>query len=182
MIFRVILGLFLYASAVPPHAANSPPVNSFLADSSYSLAHGNPAQQDAVLQAGPAGPSRKLRTEEIQYQHVGPAHFGAVTSGVYADGKRVFWSNGIDRIAWVAGGHTRTTHCNITSGRGTSSVAAAINGPSQGDGGGGCGGGGGYRQTSNDVARRARKHARARAHTHTHMHARTGAASCHTEN
>ena len=101
MIFRVILGLFLYASAVPPHAANSPPVNSFLADSSYSLAHGNPAQQDAVLQAGPAGPSRKLRTEEIQYQHVGPAHFGAVTSGVYADGKRVFWSNGIDRIVKI---------------------------------------------------------------------------------
>ena len=101
MIFRVTMGLFLTVLAVSLHATNPPPVNTFLADSSYSLAHGNPAQQDAVLQAGPAGPSRKLRTEEIQYQHVGPAHFGAVTSGVYADGKRVFWSNGIDRIVKI---------------------------------------------------------------------------------
>lgn len=82
-------------------AANMPPVNEYLAQSSYSMAHGNPAQQDAVSQAGPAGPSRTLAAQHIQYQHVGPAHFGAVTSGVYADGKRVFWSNGIDRIVKI---------------------------------------------------------------------------------
>jgi hypothetical protein len=83
------------------HALNMPPVNPYLAKSSYSMAHGNPSQQDAVSQAGPSGPSRTLTPDEIQYQHVGPAHFGAATSGVYADGRRVFWSNGIDRIVKI---------------------------------------------------------------------------------
>lgn len=82
-------------------AVNMPPVNPYLAASSYAMAHGDPAQQDAVAQAGPAGPSRALAPAEIQYQHVGPAHFGALTSGAYPDGKRVFWSNGIDRIVKI---------------------------------------------------------------------------------
>jgi hypothetical protein len=79
-------------------AAEMPPANPYLADSSYSMAHGDPAQQDAMLQAGPRGPSRVLTDEEIQYVHTGPGFFGIATSGIYADGKRVFWGNGLDRI------------------------------------------------------------------------------------
>ena len=80
---------------------NMPPQNPYLANSSYSMGHGNPSQQDAVSQSGPSGPSQTLRSDQIQYQHTGPAHFGAATSGVYPDGKRVFWSNGIDRIVKI---------------------------------------------------------------------------------
>ena len=78
-----------------------PPRNPYLADSSYSMAHGNPAQQDAVPQAGPTGPSRTLPPEQIDYRHVGPGHFGATTSGLYADGRRILWGNGIDRIVKI---------------------------------------------------------------------------------
>ena len=77
---------------------NMPEPNPYLADSNYSMAHGDPAQQDAMPQAGPSGPSRTLRPDEIQYTFTGPAFFGINTSGVYADGKRVFWGNGLDRI------------------------------------------------------------------------------------
>jgi hypothetical protein len=96
----VLLGGCLLASQVQAQT-NLPPRNTYLADSSNAMAHNDPAQQDAVAQPGPAGPSRALRPDEIQYNHVGPAHFGAVTSGVYADGRRVFWGNGIDRIVKV---------------------------------------------------------------------------------
>ena len=82
-------------------AANMPPKNSYLADSSYAMAHGDPAQQDSVLQAGPSGPSRTLRPEQIDYRHVGPGHFGAAISGAYPDGRRVYWGNGIDRIVKI---------------------------------------------------------------------------------
>ena len=78
-----------------------PPQNPYLADSSYSMGHGNPSQQDAVSQSGPSGPSQTLRADQIQYQHTGPAHFGAATSGIYPDGKRMLWSNGIDRIVKI---------------------------------------------------------------------------------
>jgi hypothetical protein len=101
MMMRTILSSLLLGLSALAQAANMPPVNPYLADSSYSMAHGNPAQQDAVAQSGPSGPSRTLRPEQIQYQHVGPAHFGAATSSVYPDGKRVFWSNGIDRIVKI---------------------------------------------------------------------------------
>lgn len=82
-------------------ALDMPPRNPWLADSSCPMGHGDSAQQDSVSQNGPSGPSRILLPEEIQYRHIGPAHFGAQTSGVYANGKRVFWSNGLDRIAKV---------------------------------------------------------------------------------
>ena len=101
MVKSVAIGCLLLAVSALSHAVNMPPVNPYLANSSYSMAHGNPAQQDAVTQAGPSAPSRTLKPDQVQYQHVGPAHFGAVTSGVYADGKRVFWSNGIDRIVKI---------------------------------------------------------------------------------
>jgi hypothetical protein len=101
MMKRIFAASLLLAAASLAQAVNLPPVNPYLANSSYSMAHGNPAQQDAVAQSGPSGPSRTLNPDQIQYQHVGPAHFGAVTSGVYADGRRVFWSNGIDRIVKI---------------------------------------------------------------------------------
>lgn len=82
----------------PALAAQPPPKNPHLADSIYALGHGDAAQQDSVPVAGPTGPGRVLREDEIQYRHVGPAHFGALISSPYADGRRVFWSSGLDRI------------------------------------------------------------------------------------
>jgi hypothetical protein len=103
---RTFLGSLLLSCLWPglvvvAQAVNLPSTNPYLADSSYSMAHGNPSQQDAVAQPGPSGPSGILRPEQIQYAHTGPAHFGAATSGVYPDGKRVFWSNGIERIVKI---------------------------------------------------------------------------------
>ena len=79
-------------------AFEMPPKNPYLADSNYAMAHADSAQQDALPQAGPVGPTRTLKDSEIQYVHTGPAYFGITTSGVYEDGKRVFWGNGLDRI------------------------------------------------------------------------------------
>ena len=95
---RLILGCFALTHLSSAVSAVLPPVNPWLADSIYALGHGDSAQQDAVPIAGPTGPSRVLADSEIQYQHVGPAHFGAQISGPYPDGRRVFWSNGLDRI------------------------------------------------------------------------------------
>jgi hypothetical protein len=82
-------------------AAERPPRNPFLADSVYPLGHGDPGQQDALDVAGPSGPARALEADEIQYEHTGPGQFGAYTSGPYPDGRRVIWSNGLDRIVKV---------------------------------------------------------------------------------
>src|SRR5262249_50690848 len=82
-------------------AVEPPPRNPWLADSSYPLGHGTSAQQDSVPRAGPRGPGRALGPGEIAYAFVGPAHFGAATSGPYPDGRRVHWSNGLDRIAKI---------------------------------------------------------------------------------
>lgn len=98
---KAIFGGLLWVLPALAQAVNLPPVNPYLASSSNSMAHGTPAQQDAVPQAGPGGPTRALKPGEIQYQHTGPAHFGANTSGLYPDGKRVMWSNGIDRIVKI---------------------------------------------------------------------------------
>ena len=75
-----------------------PPRNLHLADSNYAMGHADSAQQDALPQAGPMGPTRALKEEEIQYTFTGPGYFGIQTSGVYPDGKRVFWGNGLDRL------------------------------------------------------------------------------------
>lgn len=85
---------------VTPRAAafEMPPRNPWLADSSYAMGHGDPAQQDAVPQGGPMGPTRVLTAGELQYTFTGPGFFGITTSGVYADGRRVFWGNGLDRL------------------------------------------------------------------------------------
>jgi hypothetical protein len=79
-------------------AFNMPETNPYLADSNNSMGHGDSAQQDAMPQAGPSGPTRTLKPEEIQYTFTGPAFFGINTSGLYEDGKRVMWGNGLDRI------------------------------------------------------------------------------------
>jgi len=108
------LALVLVASAAS--AAQRPPRNPFLADSVYALGHGDSAQQDALAVPGPSDPGPALDASEIRYAPVGPAHFGAYTSSPYPDGRRVLWSNGLDRIVkldfetfevlatrWVAG-------------------------------------------------------------------------------
>jgi hypothetical protein len=100
---RAAASLLLAAAVVPATpagaaGANLPPRNPWLADSSYPIGHGTSAQQDSVPQAGPAGPGRALQPSEIAWAPVGPAHFGASTSAPYPDGRRVLWSNGLDRI------------------------------------------------------------------------------------
>ncbi len=82
-------------------AAERPPRNPFLADSSYPIGHGDSAQQDALAVPGPSDPGAALDPSAIQYAHVGPAHFGAYTSSPYPDGRRVIWSNGLDRIVKI---------------------------------------------------------------------------------
>jgi len=83
------------------HAANAAtpaPINPFLAPSNYPLPHRSSAQQDSTPIAGPRGASRALEAGEIDYVQLGPAHFGAFTSGPYPDGRRVLWSNGVNGI------------------------------------------------------------------------------------
>ncbi|MBP6701276.1 MAG: hypothetical protein KA135_08510 [Halioglobus sp.] len=92
----LLLGPLLSSQAVA--AFEMPPKNPYLADSNYAMGHGDSAQQDAVPQAGPIGPTRVLDERELQYTFTGPGFFGINTSGVYADGRRVFWGNGLDRL------------------------------------------------------------------------------------
>lgn len=101
MFGRLLGGLAALAFAFPASATERPPRNPFLADSSYPIGHGGSAQQDALLVEGPADPGPALAAGEIQYAPVGPAHFGAYTSSPYPDGRRVIWSNGLDRIVKV---------------------------------------------------------------------------------
>jgi len=77
------------------------PSNPFLADSGYPLPHLDSAQQDSSSVRGPEGPTKTLSESEIHYQHLGAGHFGAYLSGQYEDCRRVYWSNGADRIAKI---------------------------------------------------------------------------------
>ncbi len=97
----LVFSIALVGAGGGAHAAELPPRNPFLADSSYPLGHGDSAQQDALPIPGPENPGTNLEPSEIQYAPVGPAHFGAYTSGPYPDGRRVMWSNGLDRIVKV---------------------------------------------------------------------------------
>jgi hypothetical protein len=94
-------GLLLLAGSAAAETGARPPRNPFLADSGYPVPHGNAAAQDAVASAGPDGPGRTLGPGDLDYAPVGPGHFGAVTSGPYPDGRRVHWSNGLDRIVKI---------------------------------------------------------------------------------
>jgi hypothetical protein len=79
--------------------SGGPPKNPFLADSNYSIPHGDSAQQDSTAIAGPLGPTKELSDQERNYRQIGPGHFGIYISSPYADCNRVIWSNGADRIA-----------------------------------------------------------------------------------
>jgi hypothetical protein len=76
----------------------SPPRNPFLADSCYAMAHGRCDQQDNSPVAGPAGPTRVLTDDDVDYEWLGPGHFGGLISSPYPDGRRVIWSNGRQQI------------------------------------------------------------------------------------
>ncbi len=97
--FLIVIALSLLA--LSSQAAETPPRNPFLADSVYPLGHGDSAQQDALPVKGPRGFGPRLDRSEIQYAPTGPAQFGAYTSSPYPDGRRVYWSNGLDRIVKV---------------------------------------------------------------------------------
>ena len=91
----------LVFAAPTSNAVETPPRNSFLADSVYPLGHGDSGQQDALPVDGPSDPGPVFDASEIQYAPTGPAQFGAYTSSPYPDGRRVIWSNGLDRIVKV---------------------------------------------------------------------------------
>ncbi|MFT6051927.1 MAG: hypothetical protein ACI9B9_001570 [Halioglobus sp.] len=95
---KLLCLLVATAGANSALAFNMPEPNPYLADSNYAMGHGDSAQQDALPQAGPSGPTRTLSDQEIQYTFSGPAYFGINTSGTYNDSRRVFWGNGLDRI------------------------------------------------------------------------------------
>ena len=61
----VLAAAALSVAALRADAAERSPRNPFLADSSYSLGHGDSAQQDALAVAGPSDPGAafELRSE-----------------------------------------------------------------------------------------------------------------------
>ncbi|MEC8476113.1 MAG: hypothetical protein VXY72_02050 [Pseudomonadota bacterium] len=74
------------------------PKNPELADGVNPLPHGDPSQQDATAIKGPIDISRRLEPEEIVYKFLGPGPLGAYTSGIYPDGRRVIWVNGVNGL------------------------------------------------------------------------------------
>ena len=74
------------------------PKNTELADGVNALPHGDPSQQDATAINGPMDVTRRLKPNEIVYQFLGPGYFGAYTSSLYPDGRRVIWANGVNGI------------------------------------------------------------------------------------
>src|SRR5262249_33106443 len=81
-----------------PGASRAPPRNPFLADSDYSIGHGESAQQDSSPILGPTGPTEILGDGDVRYRPLGPGHFGIGISSAYPDGRRVVWSNGRENI------------------------------------------------------------------------------------
>jgi hypothetical protein len=77
----------------------APPRNPYLADSSVPIGHVDSAQTTGTPIPGPTGPTATLSADDLTYQHLGPGHFGIAISPEYADGARVIWSNGGDRIS-----------------------------------------------------------------------------------
>lgn len=95
---KVISVLVASCIATSISAAQLAPKNPYLADSQNPFPHGDTAQQDVMPSVGPVDVTRQLKADEIEYIHTGPAFFGSYTSSEYPDGKRVYWSNGLDRI------------------------------------------------------------------------------------
>ncbi len=89
------------ATSTPANRPNYAPRNPYLADSVLPIGHINSAQSTGLDHAGPSGPSETLSRENkgLTYTHIGPGHFGAAISSPYANGKRVIWSNGAERIS-----------------------------------------------------------------------------------
>jgi hypothetical protein len=92
--------LFSFVVALLPLSASAtpalPPHNPYLAESPYPVAHG---YGDFTAMAGPIGPGRQLRSDEIVWKGVGPINGYAPTySSPYPNGRRVLWIGGYDRI------------------------------------------------------------------------------------
>jgi hypothetical protein len=88
----LVTSLPLLAGAKPAE----PPHNPYLSESPYPVAHG---YGDFTTIAGPVGPGRQLRPDEIVWKGVGPVNGYAPTySNPYPNGKRVIWVGGYDRI------------------------------------------------------------------------------------
>ncbi len=80
---------------------NLPVANNFLADSNNPVGHGTPAQQDVVLVKGPTGPGPIEVLDafnDMTYVASGPFQFTQMSTSPYADGRRVLWGSGYDRI------------------------------------------------------------------------------------
>ncbi|MEP4447850.1 MAG: hypothetical protein ABJ317_08370, partial [Marinomonas sp.] len=75
-----------------------PPKNLMAAEGVNPLPHGEPAQQDSTIIAGPIDISRRLEKDELAFVHLGPGHFGAFNSSEYPDGRRLLWSNGVNGL------------------------------------------------------------------------------------
>lgn len=91
----------VFAILVSPAGATDKPeppyTNPYLAASTYPIAHMRGAYTPL---AGPTGPSRRLRANEITHKPVGPLNAWLnVYSGPYPNGKRVIWIGGYDRVA-----------------------------------------------------------------------------------
>ncbi len=97
----LILGSLLIFSNIALATENMPPKNSYLANSTYSIGHGTSAQQGSFDVAGPVDNNRQLESKEIDYADIGMLHLAGLTSSPYKGGRRVIWSNGVDRIAKV---------------------------------------------------------------------------------
>lgn len=82
-------------------AAELPLRNPFLAASNCAIGHCSPAQQDSYAAPGPLGPTRALLPSEMDFAPLGQLHMAPAISGPYPNGRRVIWSNGVDRIAKV---------------------------------------------------------------------------------
>ncbi|MEM9704725.1 MAG: hypothetical protein AAF850_01470 [Pseudomonadota bacterium] len=74
------------------------PRNPYAADGVNPMPHGEPAQQDATALPGPLDVTRQLRPDELLYVFLGPGYFGAYTSGLYPDGSRILWANGVNGV------------------------------------------------------------------------------------
>lgn len=83
-------------------AQNMPPVNPYLADSNNPIGHNSSAQQTSTFGYGPTSKSRTLEQyKEMTWLASGPFQFGQPTSAEYADGRRVLWGSGADRLVKI---------------------------------------------------------------------------------
>ncbi len=84
--------------STPQPEQATPPANPFFPEGVVSPLP-NPASVNTDDIDGPTGPTRDLSEDEIQYAEVGPGHYLGNISGPYADGRRVIWTKGTDRIS-----------------------------------------------------------------------------------